>query len=308
MKNYLNFNLTGKKVFPIWLLFYCSFLIPYVYILIIIQRAQMGEIPPLYIYPVFICLFLIALILIFYISKLMIEHISYKEKTIVFEGKFAEFIGIVLLGYFLSIITLGIYSPWFVRNLHSFFIDNSSCDSHKFKFQGKGGGLFKIITFTFILPLIFLMIFMVSYLMNNSGVTPRSIVVFQQLIIWCLMVPYMYLVHKWFVNIDFKDYNIRWETNFWESCGKIALELFLSIITFGIYMPMAVLKLYKYFSERTVVKNQEITRKFGFDSDDLNDFLFIWGQLLLTVITFGIYYPWSICNVYSRLIGKTYLQ
>ena len=71
---------------------------------------------------------------------------------------------------------------------------------------------------------------------------------------------------------------------------------------------MATLKLYKYFTERTVANNGEIKRKFGFDSDNMNDFLFIWGQILLTIITLGIYYPWSICKTHKRLISKTYLE
>ncbi|MBA0885283.1 DUF6693 family protein [Flavobacterium undicola] len=308
MKHYFDFNLTGKKLLPIWLLFYALFITPYVFLIISIKNMQIGVVPQLYVFPILLVLFLIAFILIFYISKLIIEHVRYKGKSITFGGTFGEFIGTVFLGYFLSIITFGIYLPWFIRNVHSFFVDNSSYDSHAFKFQGKGGKLFKIITFTFILPMIILMIILVQFAMKNSGIMPASIIYIQQVIIWVLMIPYMYFVHKWVVNIDYKNYNITWETDFWNSCGKIAVEIFLSIITFGIYMPMAMLKLYKYFTEKTVVRNKEITRKLGFDSDDINDFLFIWGQLLLTIITFGIYYPWSICNVYSRLISKTYLE
>lgn len=312
MKHYFDFTLTGKKLLPIWLLFYACFITPYVFMIITLKNLQFGATPPLYIFPMFLVLFLIVFILFFYISKLIIEHISFKEKTIVFGGSFGEFIGQVILGYFLTVITLGIYMPWFIRNLHSFFIDNSSYDSNPFKFQGKGGNLFKIITFTLILPMIVMMIVMVKLVMNQVYQPMQPIPVYtayiQQIIMFVVLIPYMYFVYKWTVNIDFKNYNISWDTNFWNSCGKMALEIFLSIITFGIYMPMAILKLYKYFTERTVANNGEITREFGFDNDDMNDFLFIWGQLLLTIVTLGIYYPWSICNTYKRLISKTYLK
>jgi uncharacterized membrane protein YjgN (DUF898 family) len=309
MKHYFDFKLTGKKLFSVWLLFYACFITPYVFLIINLKNILLGGTPQLYIFPMFLVLFLIAFVLIFYFSKLIIEHITYNDKSIVFGGSFLEFVGQLILGYFLSIITLGIYTPWFIRNMHSFFIDNSSYDSNAFTFQGKGGKLFKILTFTLILPMIIMIIVLVKFAMNNiDQQIPTYITYIQQIIMFVILIPYMYFVYKWTVNINFKNYNISWNTNFWSSYGKMLLEIFLSIITFGIYMPMAMLKLYKYFTERTVANNGEIKREFGFDSDNMNDFLFIWGQFLLTIITLGIYYPWCICNTHKRLISKTYIK
>src|SRR6478609_1160064 len=286
MKHYFDFELTGKKLLPIWLLFYACFITPYVFLIIRLQNMQLGGIPPLYIFPMFLVLFLIAFILIFYISKLIIEHISFKEKSIVFGGSFGEFIGQMILGYFLSVITFGIYMPWFIRKMHSFFVDNSSYDSNPFTFQGKGGKLFQILTLTLVLPMIIMSFVLVKFAMNHIGQQmPVYTPYIQQIIMFIILIPYMYFVYKWTVNIDFKNYNISWDTNFWNSCGKIAIEILLSVITLGIYLPMASLKLYKYFTERTVANNGEIKREFGFDSDNMNDFLFIWGQLLLTIVT-----------------------
>jgi len=76
----------------------------------------------------------------------------------------------------------------------------------------------------------------------------------------------------------------------------------------GIYGPLATLRLYKYFAEKTVAISTEKSLGFGYDIDQLHDFLFIWGQMLLTFITLGIYLPWAFCNVGSRVMGKTYLQ
>jgi len=82
----------------------------------------------------------------------------------------------------------------------------------------------------------------------------------------------------------------------------------LNVITIGIYFPMAMIKLYKYFAERTVAQSGEIKRKFGFETDNLHDFLFIWGQMLLTLITTGIYYPWAINKIGKRILNRTYLE
>jgi uncharacterized membrane protein YjgN (DUF898 family) len=148
---------------------------------------------------------------------------------------------------------------------------------------------------------------MVNVMMANPGQV-SSYAVIQQVVSGIIMIPYMYLAYRWMVNIKYKSYIIKWETKFWNSCGKIALELLLSVITVGIYFPMAALKLYKYFAERTFAKSGETKRKFGFEADNIKDFLFIWGQILLTIITLGIYYPWFICKLGTKILDRTYLE
>ena len=118
----------------------------------------------------------------------------------------------------------------------------------------------------------------------------------------------MYFVYKWMVDVTFKSYQITWETNVWQSLGKIFVEIMLSIITLGIYAPLASLKLYKYFAEKTVAISDNSTKTFGYDIEPLDDFLFIWGQTLLAIVTLGIYYPWAFCKVRSRILSKTFVE
>lgn len=306
MKNYFNFILTGKKLLPIWLLFLVLFIVPYGIMVLKINDIQTGEIQSLLIFPLLMVLFVIAFLLTFYIAKLIIEGVVYNDKMIVFHGTFGKFIGIVLLGFFLSIITLGIYMAWFIRDINRFFINNSIYDSQSLKFQGKGGKLFVILLLTIIIPISILSIVMTTYILNNTGQL-FSFMLIQQLITVIIMIPYMYFVYKWMVNIDYKDFNITWETSFWSSCSKIAFEILLTIITLGIYFPLAIIRLYKYFADKTIANENDRKLKFGYDIDLLNDFLFIWGQTLLTIITLGIYYPWAFCKIGKRILSKTYL-
>jgi len=94
---------------------------------------------------------------------------------------------------------------------------------------------------------------------------------------------------------------------FFGSCGKILVEILLTVITLGIYMPLAYLKLFKYFSERTIAQKETLSLQFGYELDLKNDFLFIWGQLLLTIVTLGIYYPWAYAKIGRRVLAKTYV-
>lgn len=154
--------------------------------------------------------------------------------------------------------------------------------------------------------MILLTVAMTMYLMRNGTPVPYGMLSGQALMT-ILMIPYIYFFYKWMVAISYKTYTISWQTNFWNSCGKIAVEILLSLVTLGIYMPLATLRLYKYFTDRTVAASADRTLTFGYDIDQLDDFLFIWGQSLLTIVTLGIYYPWALCKIWSRVMGKTYL-
>jgi uncharacterized membrane protein YjgN (DUF898 family) len=307
MKNYFSFNLTGKKFLPLWLLFVVLFIIPYLALISVTKQVQPGDKPSLIFFPLLFILIIVAFVFSFYIVKMTIENISWQGKSIVFNGSFGEYFGKVLLGFFLSIITLGIYMAWFIRDVHRFFINHSSYDGQDFDFQGTGGKLFVILLLTLMVPVFVLSFVMVGFMVGfTSHATVISIVF--QLVILIIMVPYLYFVYRWMVNVNYKDYHITWETDALSSCGKILGEMILAIITVGIYSPLATVRLYKYFADRTVAAAPDRRHRFGYDADQLNDFLFIWGQTLLTIITLGIYYPWAFCRIFNRILGKTYLE
>lgn len=271
------------------------------------KHTHPEEISSLLIFPIMALLYLIAISLTYFISKITIDKISYKGKTVLFKGKFGKYLGIVFLDFFLTIITLGIYMAWFINDLHRFYIDNSSYDSNDFKFHGKGEKLFVILLLTLFIPIMIFAIVMAIYMIKSPDKV-SVITILYQLFMAIIMIPYMYLFYKWMVNVTYKDYHISWNTTFWNSCGKIALEMILTIITIGIYSPLAGVRLYHYFAAKTMVVSTERKLKFGYDIDSLNDFLMIWGQLLLTIITMGIYYPWAFSKIGNRILSKTYLE
>jgi len=314
MRDYFKFNLTGKKLLPIWLLFLVLFMVPYVFLSVKVQAIPSGEHLLIIVYNcAILLLLLVEYAILFFIVKISIENTEFRNSTFAFKGKFGQFMGILILGGFFTIITLGIYSPWFIKKMQQFFVGNSSFDSTPFEFLGKGGKLLVIFLLTLILPMIFFFAAIGVALAGNQQLflNPSSGSVFSSFImiiaVVVLLIPYMYYFYKWMVDVKYKNYLIRWETSFWKSCGKIALEILFSVITIGIYYPLAMLRLYQYFVERTVAVSAERTKKFGYDIASKDDFLFIWGQLLLTIVTLGIYYPWAYSKVIGRILGKTYL-
>lgn len=171
-------------------------------------------------------------------------------------------------------------------------------------------GQFGIITFSFIVPLILIgLIVGATAKMHGIDIKNPSMTFLRQIIPLIIMVPFLYLLYKWRVDFKYSDYQIQWHTEFWPSIGKILLEVLLSLITFGIYLPLAYLRLYKYFTEKTKsnqIDNQSI--QFGYDIDQFNDFKMIWVQILFTIATLGIYFPWAFCKIGQRVLGKSYIE
>ena len=305
MKKYFDFTLTGKKFLPVWLIYYIVILLPYgFYMYKTIGQAQPGNTNPMLLL-FFFGIIIVAYIITFFILKISIEHVKFNNSKISFDGKFLSYLGKMLLGLLLSVLTLFIYMPWFIRNITRFFVNRSSLDGEKFEFKGKGGTLFLIISLSVFVPIIVLSIFFHKQMIgiNQNFVYPLIL----QGVMMIVMIPYMYFVYKWMIDIKYKNYHVIWQTNFFKSCGKILIEILLTMITLGIYMPLAYLKLFKYFSERTIAKKDSSSLQFGYELDAKNDFLFIWGQLLLTIITLGIYYPWAYSKIGKRVLSKTYI-
>jgi hypothetical protein len=148
-----------------------------------------------------------------------------------------------------------------------------------------------------------------SVLESKIDFQSQNFLFIYQLIVMFSLVPNIYLVLKWMVDFRYKDYLIRWDTEFFPATGKIGLELVLAVITFGIYFPLAYIRLYQYFMMHTksnVVDGKQILM--GYEGDQLSDFFFMWGQILLTVITLGFYYPWAFSRIANRLLTQTFLD
>ena len=305
MKNYFDFTLTGKRLLPIWIFLYIVVIIPY-----FINYYQMTVSPPdggpktlssLFLF----LIMMVGYLAIFYFIKIAIESVRFKDNNIHFDGQFLTYIGKLLLGFVLSIVTLCIYMAWFIKDISKFFCNNSTLNSERFQFMGKGLRLFIILLLTLFLPLIILTILNIKFLYTTN----QSLIdlIFFEGILMIILIPYLYYCYKWMVDIQYKSYSIKWRTKFVDSIFKILIEFLLTIITCGIYLPMACLRLFKYFSERTFAENEDTTLQFGFEFEVKKDFLFIWGQLLLTIITLGIYYPWAFSNIGRRFLKQTYL-
>jgi tetrahydromethanopterin S-methyltransferase subunit F len=307
MKRYLNFTLKGSQFLPVWIAFIFFFMIPYYLLqgemasLTAIEVSSEGPSKLFFIY--LLCVVSMAFVFLFYMVKLVVQSLEYNGVRLSVDYHPNKYIGIVITGIMLSIISLGIYIPWFIRNLHRFFVHGVVYNFHKFAFRGKGGRLFLTLTLTIFIPFLVLGIILFSILNSNIDLW------IYQIIVMFALAPNIYLIYKWLVDIRYKNYMIKWDTKFFPATGRIAGELVLAVLTLGIYFPMAYLRLYRYFTQQTksnIVDGKQVV--VGYDGYLWSDFLFIWGQILLMIVTLGIYYPWAFSRIIRRVLNQTYLS
>ena len=254
----------------------------------------------------FLGLFLLYLFFTIPFTRRILPTLSLEGRPLAFRGSIGRFVGLNLLGAFLSVITIGIYAPWYAARLCRYLAQETSYEGRPWAFAGKGGRLFVILLLSLVLPVAAITVAFTLLLVGRGGGLGMSQadsfrLVFPVTVVVLLLVvpPYLYLVYRWFfTGLRLGQQAVRWNTRFWPAVGFIFLQLILTLLSALVYWPGAYIRLYAYFARRTVlVEGDSVRQAGGFDGPVGNGFLLIWGQTLLTLVTLGIYTPWAMARV-----------
>ena len=308
MKTYLSFHLNGKQLFPYWI---STYLLGIVLVVIYVLRSKailsgdMSFGTSLMLLLSFLLLVGVVYIYYYYVIKYTTDGIEYQGERLVTSYTISQFLGILVVGLLLSIVTLGIYLPWFIQRLYTFFIEGSSYKGTSYRFDGDGLTLFGILTLLLVLPIIALS--MISVALFGIGSAEEGMLAnIYQLI---ALAPLYTLLLRWMVNGSYNGYRISLDVKLFNMMGFIFLHLLFTVLTLGIYFPLFYLNIYKYVMAHVACVNEAGERvALDYDMDKGGDFLFIWGQLLLTIVTVGVYLPWAYAKVMGRIISKTSIE
>jgi len=203
-----------------------------------------------------------------------------------------------------------------MENIANYIFSNITYLGQTLKFNGKGGSLLKIFLFYYLLPMgIFQYYYYTTFLVTMIDADMETFwpmyvqMIGMILIMYVIMIPFYYKALKWIINLEYEGREIRLHDDSWTSLGVIAREMIITIATLGIYFPAAMTRLYIYFVSHIGISDQERMNYVRFDSIPVSTgFKYIWGQLLLSIISWGIYYPFAVCKIIKWFADKTYLM
>jgi len=246
------------------------------------------------------------------LMRISIPSISIRGSHFSFAGNIGEYVSLHLIGFFLTLLTLGIYYPWYRRRVTDYIASKTSLAGSPFSFKGSAGTLLKYLFLAFFIPMLVWILLFVSIfgIIRQTSVRleeiPVNIVLgIYYFAILILLVPSFYLLVKWNVNFERKGQTIIMETEFWPSMKVVAKEITLTLLTLGIYWPAMIIKFFHFFLGKIVIRSEraEIGR-FSFGGTLRDGFGFLWGQTLLTIVTLGVYLPWAYANAVRWFIVK----
>jgi uncharacterized membrane protein YjgN (DUF898 family) len=309
VKRYFKFDMSGRELFPLFIVFYVLFVLSYGGFFFFIGKAGRDAMPvgPCLagISACVVVLFVTCCVFTILFSRKLVPAFSLDGYPFSFDGSAVRFLGLNVAGALLSGVTLGVYTPWYLAKVVRSYAAGVGYKGAKLEFLGRGGRLFVVLLLTLCIPVVIVAVLAITAFDTLEGRFYYQPVL--QIVSYVLLTPYMYEVYRWAIHFRYAGRVIRWNTRFVEAVPRILLQTAVTIATGGIYYPAAFLVLYRYFASRTAAEPVAGPKgTFGFEGGIGRGFLLVWGQLLLTAATLGVYAPWGICKVYAWLSEKSY--
>ncbi|MBI2571759.1 MAG: DUF898 family protein [Candidatus Schekmanbacteria bacterium] len=194
---------------------------------------------------------------------------------VAFHGTGGALFKLMLVGYLLSLITFGVYSLWFTRNLMKYLGAHTTFRGQPMYIDFGIGELFLQILKLYLLTLITLGIYY-----------PWAMVGFL----------------RWI--FDHSQVG-RYRPQFVGSGGQLFVQALvvglLSIVTLYIYLPWGICRMNRFFAANTVIGPECLS----FEGKGGQLFAVMLVGTLLSIITFGIYQPWYMCKLFSFNANNT---
>lgn len=256
--------------------------------------------------------FVVSIFLGFFLITECVKGLSFKGYSLQSHYDLGKYVGQVVTGFLLTLITIGIYYPWFITKITRFFASGTTYRDQPFAFNGKGATLFFFMTCVLFIPYIFLLgIFYFSlYVAMKSGSAGFAIISPLCLVAILLLYGlYCAFVYRWMIDFTYGNSRIALKISIPVTMLFMFIQIVLCILTAGLFVPIAGVMIYRYIvGNMRLVSESGEESAFGYQGRIGHDCLYVYGQALLTLITAGIYGPWMISKVGRRLISNTYLE
>lgn len=157
------------------------------------------------------------------------EQDSAVELPFEFNGKAGEFFGIWIVNLVLSILTLGVYSPWAKVRTHRYFYGSTRLDGDAFSYHAKPT---QILIARILVLIVFVLVSLVS------SVEPRS---------YFVIYPALFFLFPWLITRSlrfqarvsrWRNVSFDWKTDYWATFVVLYLTPFVTVLTLGFGIPL----------------------------------------------------------------------
>ena len=191
----------------------------------ITEMSRRGLIDPLAMFGAvaafYLAIFFLMVIAVNGARRYRLTRSSWRNIRFSFHGRWQQFLGVVVGGALLSVITLGFYTPWFQNSRRAFFVRNARFGSEPFLYDGKGKALFT------------------EYLKALLLTLPTLGLIW----IW-----YAAFKHRYFWNhTAMRGARFRSTVSGGQLFGLIFTNGLLVLITFGLAMPWAITRTHTFY-------------------------------------------------------------
>lgn len=124
-----------------------------------------------------------------------------------------------------------------------------------------------------------------------------------------LLALYYYLELKWFIDFAYGEYRIRLKSPVLVALLFFFIQFTLSILTLGLYLPVALAMIYRFLVDNTVLLSGDGDEagRFGYQGRFGYDCLYVFGQSMLVLLTAGFTLRGDGPDR-RRLASRTYLE
>lgn len=218
-----------------------------------------------------------------------------------FSGNGSEFFGILFSNWILTVLTLGFYYPWAKIKRIKYLYENTGIDGSNFSFSGTGKEMFRGFIKSVLIFGGAYAFLIAANISHNITLAIISLLVF--LFVFVLIFPMA--IHgtlKYRLSrSSFRGINFAYKGNIRTFIKLYLGQIFLTIITLGIYGPWMQVNLRKYIFENARFGSAQ----FKFEGKGSELFTKSVLGILLVYITVFIYFYWYVKNIIQFYINNS---
>ena len=214
--------------------------------------------------------------------------------------------------YFFFLVVMAFIVSLFLFLFFKFFFFQIDINGKKLSFSGNFIELFKIFLFKFIIPTSVIHLinnFLFSYIFVKLDIA-NTIFEYIMLIIFFIVIIGFFLntvgcIVGWAINCHYDNNSIFLKSE--SSVHHVILkELYLTFITLFIYLPFALVNLYKVIIMNFMKSSKD--ESLIFEYNQTRGYSFVAKELFLSLITIGLYFPWAICKIVRSFLNDTRIK